>query len=138
MLLLSLLTPAPSALCSSARLRLRLVPFARRVPAARCASPHAAHRCVYRFALACSEYAPVTCSRFRHMRLADSRQCVMDHSRRIAHVATPTPTSTVRYPISAKPCSPMDLPKLSNRRSTDWLHSPKVMDFSQSSSHVCC
>jgi hypothetical protein len=66
----------------------------RGAPAARCASPHAARRCVYRFALACSGYAPVTCSKFRHMRLADSRQCVMgymDHPRRITHVATPAP-----------------------------------------------
>jgi hypothetical protein len=62
---------------------------ARCVPAARCASPHALRRCVYFFVLACSECAPVTCPRFRHMRLTDSSQCAMAHSRRIAHVATP-------------------------------------------------
>ena len=44
-------------------LRLRLVPFVRCVPAARCASPHAPRRCVYFSVLACSEYAPVTCSK---------------------------------------------------------------------------
>ena len=39
-------------------------------------------RVIQGFVLACFEYVTVTCSRFRHMRLADSRQCVMDHSRR--------------------------------------------------------
>ena len=37
-----------------------------------------------------AQRAPVTCCKFRHMRLADSRRCTMAHSRRIAHVTTAT------------------------------------------------
>jgi hypothetical protein len=36
-----------------------------------------AARSAWRRGCACDEYAPATCSRFRHTRLADSRQCVM-------------------------------------------------------------
>jgi hypothetical protein len=91
------------------------------VPAARCASPHAlraARRVPLRLGVL---RAPVTCSKFRHMRLAGSRQCVMDHPRRIAHVATPTPTSGVRYPIFAQPRSPIGKLTEALHQEVGWL-----------------
>jgi hypothetical protein len=74
----------PPARGSAVWLRLRLVPLARRVPAARCASPHALRAAALREPLRLgvlgvrSRHPPrVTCSKFRHMRLADSRQCAI-------------------------------------------------------------
>ena len=42
-----------------------------------CGTVRVCPRLAYRFFLACSEYAPVTCSRLRHMRLADALHAII-------------------------------------------------------------